>query len=234
MNPKVSVIIAAAGIGQRMGAGKCKQLLELDSKPILHHSISVFDLCDSINEIIIVTNHNIYNDVVKMLSTYKYKKVKEVLIGGKERQDSVKNALDFLTNEPPEIVLIHDAVRPFIKNSFITSIVESAKNFECVIPALKLKDTIKYTSDGKYFDKTPDRTMYRLIQTPQAFNFAILSKAYSQAYRDSYYGTDDSSLVERLGIKPYVFDGCETNIKITTPNDLKYAEILIKDFNYME
>jgi 2-C-methyl-D-erythritol 4-phosphate cytidylyltransferase len=233
MNPKISVIIAAAGIGKRMNTDKCKQLLELDSKPILHYSIAAFDLCDSINEIIVVANNSIYPEVIEMLYKYNYRKVKKVVIGGEERQDSVKNALDFLLNDPPEIVLIHDAVRPFIKNSFIKSIIESAKIFECVIPALKLKDTIKYTPDGKYFENTLDRSMYRLIQTPQAFRFDLLYKAYVRAYEDSFYGTDDSSLVERLGVKPYVFDGYGNNFKITTPDDLKFAEILIKDFNYL-
>jgi 2-C-methyl-D-erythritol 4-phosphate cytidylyltransferase len=231
MNNKVSVVIAAAGTGKRMNVGVCKQLIELDSKPILHYSISAFDQCKLIDDIIIVTNNSIILDINEMLLKFKYEKVKAVIPGGNERQDSVYNALKYLKKDPPKIVLIHDAVRPFITHSFIVSIIESAKNNSCVIPGIKLKDTLKIISDDdKHFEKTADRTKFRLIQTPQAFHFDLLFKAYEESYSTGYYGTDDSSLVEKVGVKPLIFEGSEDNFKITTQNDLHYAEILVKDF----
>jgi len=234
MKEKNSVVIAAAGIGKRMNTGICKQIIEIAGKPILHYSIAAFELCDLIDEIIIVTNNTIIAQVRNIVQQFNYRKVTAVIEGGAERQDSVMNALNHLSIDHPKIVLVHDAVRPFIKVKFINEIINKALKYGSAIPAIKPKDTIKYTEDNICFDNTIDRSKYRLIQTPQAFEFNLLLEAYKNAYSSGFYGTDDASLVENLKIKPVIFDGLEENIKITTPYDLRLAEYLVDNFNYIE
>ena len=225
---KVTAIIAAAGIGKRMNSDICKQLLKLNEKPIIHYSIDLFEKIDLINDIVIVANKDIISEIKSLSVLYKYKKILAVIEGGKERQDSIKNVIDYLSLTPPDVVLIHDAVRPFIKQDMVEGLIRASENHLCVVPSIDLKDTIKSTHDGLFFDETMDRKLFRLIQTPQVFNYKVIKEAYTIIYNNKNTFTDDSALVEKMGIKPFNYHGDELNIKITTPFDLKMAEFLIK------
>ena len=225
---KVTALIAAAGIGKRMNSETCKQLLMLNKNPIIHYSIDLFEKVDLINEIVIVTHKNIIPKIKLLCISYKYKKVVAIIEGGKERQDSIKNGIDYLSQVPPDVVLIHDAVRPFIKQDMVEGLIKASEKHMCVVPSIDLKDTIKkITHDGLFFEETMDRKLFRLIQTPQIFNYKLIKEAYTNIYNFTTTFTDDSSLVEKMGVKPFNYLGDEQNIKITTPYDLKMAEFLI-------
>jgi 2-C-methyl-D-erythritol 4-phosphate cytidylyltransferase len=226
---EITAIIAAAGIGKRMNSNTCKQLLKINEKPIIHYSIDLFEKIDLINNILIVTNKDIIPEIKSLSVSYKYKKIVDIIEGGKERQDSVKNAIDYLSHDPPDVVIIHDAVRPFIKQDMVEGLIKASKEHLCVVPSIDLKDTIKSTQDGLYFKETMDRGLFKLIQTPQAFNYKVIKEAYDNVYNSKIMFTDDSSLVEKMGIKSFNYHGDEQNIKITTPFDFKMAEFLIKN-----
>jgi 2-C-methyl-D-erythritol 4-phosphate cytidylyltransferase len=224
---KVTALIAAAGIGKRMKSETCKQLLILNKNPIIHYSIDLFEKVDLINEIVIVAHKDIIPEIKSLRVSYKYKKVVAVIEGGKERQDSIKNGIDYLSQAPPDVVLIHDAVRPFIKQDMVKGLIKASEEHSCVVPSINLKDTIKSTQDGLFFEETMDRKLFRLIQTPQVFNYKLIKDAYTNIYNSQTTFTDDSSLVEKMGVKPFNYLGDEQNIKITTPFDLKMAEFII-------
>jgi 2-C-methyl-D-erythritol 4-phosphate cytidylyltransferase len=224
---RVTAIIPAGGYGVRMGAGIHKQMIELDGKPILIHTLEKFQNCDCVDAIIIASAQEILLDVEEMIKRYRITKVVEVTVGGDERQDSVYNALQMMVYHHTEIVLVHDAVRPFINCDKICEVVEACMETGAAILAVRPKDTIKESSDGKFIDKTLDRGKLWIVQTPQAFLYTILQKAYKNAYAESFYGTDDASLVERIGIRVRIVEGSYENIKITTPEDLELARLIL-------
>ena len=230
----VSVIIAAGGKGSRMNLDVCKQLLELNNFPIIHYSISVFESIEEVTNILLVVNEKIIDDVKGIINHYNYKKIIGIIKGGKERQDSVFSGLQFCKNNPPDIVLIHDAVRPFINKSFVRSIILATEKYDAVIPALNLKDTIKYTVNGKFISNTPDRDKFRVVQTPQGFKFNLLFESYIFAKENKVLTTDDSSIVEINGVSPFLVEGLEQNLKITTQNDLMLAKTIINYHNFYQ
>lgn len=216
-------IIVGAGKGKRMG-NEDKIFLNINKKPILAHTISPFEKCNSIDDIILVVRENNINLTKNIIHRYKFKKVKKIISGGKERQDSVYNALQKI--DKCNYILIHDAARPLIKKQLIKEVLYAAKKYGAAIPAVPLKDTIK-TGD-KFVEKTLERDTLHLVHTPQAFKYEILKEAYEFAKETKYYGTDDASLVERLGYKIKIVPSYFENIKITVPNDLVIAETLLK------
>lgn len=223
----VIAIIPSAGRGKRMKMEKHKQILKLHDKPILAHTLEKFQNCPSVDEIIVVSAVEIKGDVEKIVESYSFTKVTGIVEGGKERQDSVYNGIRSRKFNDDDIILIHDAVRPFISCEKICEVVDSCKKFGAVILAVRPEDTVKLSSDGSFVDETVDRSKLLLVQTPQAFRFDILYSAYMRAYEDNFYGTDDSALVERLGVKVKVIEGERKNIKITTPFDLKLAVAIL-------
>jgi 2-C-methyl-D-erythritol 4-phosphate cytidylyltransferase len=154
-------------------------------------------------------------------------KVSRILKGGRERQDSVRSGINALEDEH-HIVIIHDGVRPFITEEILHAVISEAFKERAVTVGVPVKDTVKTVDDNGWVAETLDRNRLWLIQTPQAFTRDIIQKAYEDAYKDHYYGTDDASLVERIGINVKVIHGSYDNIKITTKNDLVLAEVLIK------
>lgn len=222
-------IIPAGGSGRRLKADKAKQYLLLDEQPILVHSLRVFELAEIINEIIVVVPENDIEFVgEELVRKNGFKKVTNVVAGGAERQDSVKNGLAAVS-EGCDIVVIHDGVRPFVKGEMISSIVKAAGEYHAASIGVKVKDTVKETQNDCIVRKTLPRQNLWLTQTPQAFKYSVLQKAYAAAMNDGYYGTDDASLVERIGIKVKMVAGSYENIKITTPEDLIMAEALLKN-----
>jgi 2-C-methyl-D-erythritol 4-phosphate cytidylyltransferase / 2-C-methyl-D-erythritol 2,4-cyclodiphosphate synthase len=225
---KIVAIIPAGGAGKRLKAQKAKQYLLLDGVPVLVHTLKVFQQAKVIDEIILVLPpDDVASAQEQLINKYGLTKITAVVAGGKERQDSVRNGFAAITGEC-DIVIIHDAVRPFVTKEMINQVVAAVKSFEAASVGVKAKDTIKETKKDNLVAATIPRQNLWLTQTPQAFKFDLLKKAYTAAYRDKYYGTDDASLVERIGAKVIMIEGCYENIKITTPEDLILAEALMK------
>ncbi|HSD94310.1 MAG TPA: 2-C-methyl-D-erythritol 4-phosphate cytidylyltransferase [Syntrophales bacterium] len=220
-------IVPAAGSGNRMGRELSKQYLSLGGMPILVHTLNVFEKCPLVDALLVVVPPPDVEAVRSgMLPRWNLKKLAGVIPGGKERQDSVRVGIDALDRETG-IVVIHDAVRPFITAKLIEDCIRAAEEEGAATVGVPVKDTVKEVgADGRVV-RTCDRTLLWLTQTPQAFRRDIIENAHRAALRDGYRGTDDTSLVERLGIAVRMIRGDYGNIKITTPEDLVIAEALL-------
>jgi 2-C-methyl-D-erythritol 4-phosphate cytidylyltransferase len=219
------VIIPAAGQGKRMGAGKNKLLLELNSIPVFIHSLKVFEedeLCDGIILAIHPQDEAEFNSLLKK---YGVKKVLELVPGGKERQDSIYNALKTVKGDG--IILVHDAARPFIRKEHIHGLLDTALETGAAIIGVQAKDTMKTVRDDVVM-ATVERSSLWAVQTPQAFRFSVLYRAYEQAEKDGFIGTDDSSLVERISHRVTMVEGDYDNIKLTTQEDLFFAQAILQ------
>ena len=221
---KVGAIIPAAGRGKRIGASVPKQFLEIQGKPLLHHTLTVFASCKLIDYVVLVMPRA---DVDEMGEDWlnKYAIVREVVVGGEQRQDSVYNGFNSL-EEGTDIVVVHDGVRPFTTPQMITATVEAAQQHGAAITAIPVSDTVKQAADG-FVKQTVSRDGLWRVQTPQAFQYGLLQQAFKKAKKDSYYGTDEGSLVEYLGERVKIVPGSELNIKITRKEDLVLGESLL-------
>jgi 2-C-methyl-D-erythritol 4-phosphate cytidylyltransferase len=225
---KADAIIVSAGKGQRFMEGRKKQYFSLGGKPILAHTLDQFDTCPLIRSILLVIGQEDQDYCLKeIIEKFKYRKISQVIPGGKRRQDSVKNGLDGLSPHS-EIIVIHDGVRPFVTKEMIEDSIRSAIRFGAAIIAMPVKDTIKMAHPDGTVLKTLDRDSLYQAQTPQTFQTPLIREAYLKATEDGFVGTDDASLVERLGKKVHVLPGSYTNIKITTPEDLMLADFILK------
>ena len=221
---KVGAIIPAAGRGKRIGASVPKQFLEIQGRPLLHHTLTVFASCKLIDYVVLVMPRT---DVDEMGEDWlnKYEIVREVVVGGKQRQDSVYNGFNSL-EEGTDIVVVHDGVRPFTTPQMIIATVEAAQQHGAAITAIPVSDTVKQAADGFVTQTVPRDGLWR-VQTPQAFQRRLLQQAFKKAKKDSYYGTDEGSLVEYLGERVKIVPGSELNIKITRKEDLVLGESLL-------
>ena len=212
-----------------MGQGVPKPYLCIDSIPIVVHTLRVFQESALIDDIFLVVQEKdrawVRQDVIL---PYGLSKVRAIVPGGKERQDSIHHALPFL-HPDHEIVVIHDGVRPLIDRDLLERTIGAAVKGGAVVTGVPVKDTVKRIHPSGEVDVTVDRERLYLVQTPQAFRKEILAKAYEMAYKEQFYGTDDASLVERLGIPVKVIRGSYENIKITTPDDLLLAEYFVQN-----
>jgi len=224
----VTALIPAAGMGKRMGQTVAKQFLPLGDRPMLAHTLMVFQRTGVIDEIIpILSKEDMENCLRDVIERYHITKVKTLVVGGKERQDSVYNGLMKLEDEKG-VAVIHDGVRPFVTPEMIEESVEMAKKGECVAVGVPLKDTVKEVGKDGMVKNTLDRNSLWAIQTPQTFPVKLLKRVYAESYKHHFYGTDDATLVERTGTKVRVIMGSYENIKITTPEDLLLAEEILK------
>ncbi|HEY4432221.1 MAG TPA: 2-C-methyl-D-erythritol 4-phosphate cytidylyltransferase [Paenibacillus sp.] len=221
MSNSVGVVIVAAGRGTRMGTVESKQYLLLQGKPIIVHTLEVFQQHELISEIVLVTGKEDLERCREWIQLYKLDKVKAIVPGGSERQHSVHKGLLKLRTQ---WVMVHDGVRPFVQPYEIEACYERAKQIGASVLAVPVKDTIKQVDKEGKVISTPDRRSLWAIQTPQTFRLSELLDAYATAERDEFIGTDDSSLAERAGIPVSVVEGSYRNIKITTPEDLDFAE----------
>ncbi len=225
---KTVAIIPAAGSSKRMHNNVSKQYLLLDGIPVLARTLGVFQRSPEIDEIfLIVPKRDVEFVRNGIVDRYGMSKVSKILAGGKERQDSVRNGINALGNDH-DIVVIHDGVRPFISEELVHTAILEASRAQAVTVGVPVKDTVKSIDRHGIVAETLDRKHLWLTQTPQAFERDIIRKAYEAAYRDNYYGTDDASLVERIGVKVMMIRGSYDNIKITTQDDIMLAEILIR------
>jgi len=220
-----SVIIVAAGSGKRMKRNINKQFIKLNEKEIIAHTIDAFYKNENINEIIVCIKKEEEEFFKKeIIQKNDFKNIK-IAYGGKERQDSIYNGLKSV-NKNCKIVLIHDGARPFVDNRIIEESISVAKEKKAVVVGVPVKDTIKIVVDGNITD-TPNRDNLWSAQTPQTFDYELITKAYDEAYKENYYGTDDSMLVENIGQEVTMIMGSYENIKITSPEDLNIGEQIL-------
>ncbi len=224
-----SVIIPAAGFGERMGAAVSKQFLSLHGKPILVYTLERFQLCTVVDEIIVAAQPATHAQIEFLISEFHLSKVSKIVEGGRRRQDSVNNALRHVSPRS-DIVVIHDGVRPFIQQKVILESIEQAKMFSASVVAVRVKDTVKVGNEEGRFEKTLDRSVLWMAQTPQTFQKQLLLDAYEKANRENIEATDDASLVELLNVHPTIVQGSFDNIKITTPDDLDFANLIARRF----
>ena len=237
---KVIVIIPAAGLGTRMSAvpagdkSKTKQFLELHGTSILFHTLRKFSHSPRVDEIVVALRKHEMNGFQQQVARAGMNKPLQVVEGGEHRQDSVANALAALNAAPDDIVLVHDAVRPFVDDDTINGVIEGVKKYDAAIAGIPAVDTVKQvdrTSDGAVVLATVPRERMVMAQTPQGFRFGLLKKAFDDASADGFLGTDEASLIERAGGTVHVVMGSPRNLKITTPGDLELAEFILTQEN---
>ena len=225
---KADAVIVSAGKGHRFMEGKKKQFHFLEGKPILAHTLDKFEACPLIRSILLVVGQEDMDYCLKeVVEKFEFKKVSQIVPGGKRRQESVKNGIDALSKNV-EVVAIHDGVRPFVTNAMIEDSIQFAVRYGAVVLAMPVKETIKMSNPDGTVLKTLDRESLWQIQTPQTFQVNIIKEAYYRATKDGFVGTDDASLVEHLGVTVHILPGSYTNIKITTPEDLLLAKLFLK------
>ena len=217
-------VIVAAGSASRMG-GIDKVMAPLGGEPMVVRTVRQFQTCDAIREIVIVTREDLLIPVSDLC--HGFDKVKAVVVGGKSRDESVWQGLNALSDKV-KLVAVQDGARPFVDWPMIDRVVRAANSYGAAAPAIPVKDTIKVVKGGIVVD-TPDRSRLQAVQTPQVFDFDLLRGALQQAKADGAAITDDCSAVERLGMSVRIVEGDEKNIKITTPLDLKIAELLLEE-----
>ncbi|HSE84076.1 MAG TPA: 2-C-methyl-D-erythritol 4-phosphate cytidylyltransferase, partial [Thermodesulfobacteriota bacterium] len=211
---KTSAIIAAAGLGRRFGGSTKKQFQSLGGKPILAYSIGSLEESSVREIILVVPEDSLSYFSEEVVNRFNFKKVIKVIPGGEERQHSVKRGFNSLSCDT-DIVVVHDGVRPFVGVDLIEEVIKEALKSGGAIAALPVKDTVKKSSYENYIEQTISRDCLWLAQTPQAFSYGILKRAYEEAERDGFLGTDESSLVERLGVQVRLVKGSPMNVKIT-------------------
>ena len=222
----VTAIFPAAGASRRMGAGTNKIFLELGGESVLIRTLKTFSQSARINFLIVVTNE--VETVTEILNATPNLKPFAVTAGGSERQYSIANGLKLVPNDA-EIILVHDAARPLINLETIENVIDAAEKFGGAIAAVPEKNTIKIIDAEGFVKSTPPRAELVAVQTPQGFKKEILMQAYEQAAADNFLGTDDASLVERIGGKIKIVQSSYKNIKITTPEDIQIAETFLKE-----
>lgn len=227
-NKRVVAIIPAAGAGNRLRSviDHPKQFLHVAGKPILAHTLLVFEELSIIDEIVVVAPANALHQVEdEVVSPFSISKVHKVIAGGNTRQDSVEKGIDAVRAYPPEIVVVHDGVRPFVTRDMIRESVDSAREFGGCVVGIPAVDTIKTVRERR-IEATIDRSVLWYAQTPQTFRYELIREAYEKANRDKFVGTDEAMLLEHLGVKVSMVEGSLLNFKITTPEHLVFAEAL--------
>jgi len=228
MKENVDAIIVAAGKGIRMKKSVRKQYIALDGVPILRRTLTIFDRCRAVNQIILVApKEDIRFCRNEILMPAKFQKSVKLVAGGPERQDSVYNGLQIITPDDG-IVVIHDGVRPFIKQEQLVACIKGATEFGACIIGIPAFDTIKQVNVKSEIVQTHERESLWLAQTPQAFRAKLIIRAHQAAKQDRFIGTDDASLVERLGHAVKIIPGSRSNIKITSQEDLELARAILQ------
>ncbi len=220
---RVLAIVPSAGMGKRMGTAR-KNYLPLIGRPVLARTLDALEACPLVDSVIIASRAG--KTVAGMVDRYGFKKVRKIVRGGRTRQDSVSNALGSIDGKF-DIILVHDGARPLVTPGIVSRSVKAAARFGAAIAAVPVKDTIKEASHGRVARTIPRDALWS-VQTPQAFRREIRLESHRRAKKDRFIGTDESSLVERLGIKVAIIEGSYENIKITTREDLVMAESILR------
>ena len=221
---RCGAVIVAAGSASRMG-GIDKVMAPLNGEPMIARTVRAFQNCDAISEIVVVTRQDLILPITGLCA--QMNKVQAVVAGGSSRQESVHLGLNALSGKC-KLAAIHDGARPLISWQVIDRVVRAANTYGAAAPAIPVKDTIKVVQGG-VVKETPDRASLQAVQTPQVFDFDILRGALKKAKQDGAQVTDDCSAVERIGLTVKIVEGEERNLKVTTPLDLKIAQLLLEE-----
>ena len=217
-------VIVAAGTASRMG-GIDKVMAPVGGEPMIVRTVRAFQNCDAIRQIVVVTRQDLIVPISDLC--HEFGKVKAVMVGGSSRQESVEIGLGALSTDM-KLVAVQDGARPLITDAVIDRTVRAAHTYGAAAPAIPVKDTIKVVQGG-IVASTPNRSTLRAVQTPQVFDLDLLKGALKKAKDDGAEVTDDCSAVELMGMSVKIVEGDERNIKVTTPMDLKIAEILLEE-----
>ena len=217
-------VIVAAGNASRMG-GIDKVMAELEGEPMIARTVRTFQTCDAIKEIVIVTREDLLVPIMGLCKGFD--KVKAVVVGGKDRPESVRNGINALSAQV-KLIAVQDGARPLVTHAVIDRTVRAAHAYGAAAPAIPVKDTIKMVTGG-VVSSTPDRKMLQAVQTPQVFDAELLKGALKKAHQDGAEITDDCSAVELMGMSVKIVEGDERNIKVTTPLDLAIAKLLLEE-----
>jgi len=220
----ISAIVVAAGRGTRLGAQTAKAFVSLAGVPMVTYALRTLVRVPSLSSITLVVGGDEIERATRVVdSCGPWPLPIRLVPGGAARQDSVAAGLELVASDD-DLVIVHDAARPFASLACITACVAAATETGAAIVALAVRDTVKLVDETGVIQRTLDRQRVWLAQTPQVFRAAVLRRAYALARRDAYHGTDDAALVERLGVPVHIVPGETTNLKITTPDDLQWAE----------
>lgn len=217
-------VIVAAGSASRMG-GIDKVMANLKGEPMIIHTVRSFQSCDAIKEIVIVTREDLIVPITNLCRDFS--KVKAVVVGGKSRQESVSLGLNALSGKV-KLAAIQDGARPLVTWQLIDRVVRAAHGYGAAAPAIPMKDTIKVV-EGGIVKETPERRTLQAVQTPQVFDFDLIRGALKKAKLEGWELTDDCSAIERMGMTVRIVEGDERNLKVTTPMDLKIAQLLMEE-----
>ena len=229
MNSKVCTLIPAAGKGSRMARSVKKPYLKLAQKPILAHTIQRFEQNTAVDAIFVIVDEDDFSECqTTVLEPYPFTKVQELVAGGETRQMSVYNGIRALSADV-DFVIVHDGVRPFVTDETIFACLAAADECGAAVAAVPVKDTIKVADENCFIVETPVREQLWAVQTPQVFRKSLLEEAHQTAHERQLAVTDDAALVEQLGFPVKLVKGSYANLKITTPEDLPVAEVLLSD-----
>ena len=217
---KCIVIIPASGIGERFDSKIPKQFYKRNGEAIILQTLKKFQSLKEISGIIIATQKKYFKKIDNILNKNKFSKSYKLVKGGKERQDSVYNALKVCNCKENDIILVHDAVRPDVSANLVKELIKNAIKYKAVIPVINISDTIKKIRN-KYIEYTVPRENLKRAQTPQAFEYSLLKNAFENAYKNKIKATDESALLEFYGFPVKIIEGEDTNIKITKKSDIK-------------
>ncbi|KOR26359.1 2-C-methyl-D-erythritol 4-phosphate cytidylyltransferase [Clostridium sp. FAM 1755] len=224
---KNSVIIVAAGKGKRMNSNISKQFLKIKNKPILYYTLNKFSNHKDIDEIVLVTLEDKIEACKNIIKKYNIDKISKIVSGGRERQDSVYNGLKAVSKDC-DVVLIHDAARPFVTSNIIDDGIKYAKQYEAAACGVTPKDTIKIKDKKGFSIDTPNREDLFIVQTPQCFSYNVILDCHENLKRHNRKVTDDTMVLETYGKSVYLYEGSYSNIKITTPEDLILGEQILE------
>lgn len=222
---KTYVIIPAGGKGLRSGFAAPKQYLKFNKKELIVYTLEVFQKNRLVDEIIISAEPNYFSLLKRLRKKYDLTKVMQIVKGGKERQDSVFNALKAINADKNDLIIVHDAARPLLPSKVLTSAIEFAKEKGNAVVCVKAKDTL-VKGTGKV-ESYLNRDEIYYVQTPQIFKFGILMKAMEKAYAKHFYGTDESILVHRIGKIINIVEGSIINFKVTSKEDVELMKFLL-------
>ncbi|MDR3627176.1 MAG: 2-C-methyl-D-erythritol 4-phosphate cytidylyltransferase [Ignavibacteriaceae bacterium] len=222
---KTFVVIPAGGKGLRSGFSAPKQYLKFSGKELIVYTLEVFQKNKSVDEIIIAAQKAYFPLLKRIIKKYNLTKVKSVVDGGKERQDSVYNALSAINAAKDDLIIVHDAARPLLTSNTLNNAISVAEKKGNALVCVKAKDTLINAKET--VDSYLERKEVYYVQTPQIFKYKDLMKAFRKAYEENYYGTDESMLVKRLGKKIHIAEGSVLNFKVTTKSDVQIFRRLI-------
>lgn len=217
-------VIVAAGSASRMG-GIDKVMAPLGGEPMILRTVRAFEDCEAVKEIVIVTREDLMGPIAELCSGFT--KIRSIVQGGSSRQESVKLGLLAFSKEV-RLAAVHDGARPLVSGELIDKVIRAAHSYGAAAPAIPVKDTIK-VFEGGFIAATPDRSTLRAVQTPQVMDRDLLLGALEKAEQEGTALTDDCSAVEHIGMRVRLVEGEERNLKVTTPLDLKIAELLLEE-----